>query len=586
MSDDAQNELEAWVERTRSPRANPAVMRDAAAAFEAIGTERALLHAAFTRIRAAAMVGDLDVATETLEDLSARFLRGGDENAHARVLFFRGWLLQTNGHYADALAMYDRCMEIVERQEDHFFIGSTLTQIGTVYMATGDAPAALLAFGRARQAYNVIDERTGIAGTMSNIGTVYLTVNDLERAYHAFQEAIPLHEANHDLKFLATTLNNVGVIHYLRNEFDRAVELFRRTLDLRMQLHDPVAVVEARGTLAETLLAAGDEKAARELLATIREDEVPDPQFRINMMVARARLQALDGDPVGARDGYVQALDVANTYAIPSRQLDVHRALRDLAQQQNDLAAYIEHSTAITALTERMSGASTARHITEIEKERELAVQREQLDQHRSALHATLPKHVADRVIRGEHINDHFDDAAVLFADIAGFTAHTSGMQATDVVSFLERIFAAFDVICERHGVTKVKTIGDSYMCFIGDHDATTNCLAMAGVACEMIAASFVWPSTNEPLLVRVGMHVGPVTAGVLGTTRLQYDVWGDTVNVASRMESSGIAGRCQISKAVVDALENTTYRIQDRGEIEVKGKGMMRTFWLERRVE
>lgn len=207
----------------------------------------------------------------------------------------------------------------------------------------------------------------------STIGNIYLSVRDLDRAFRAFSEAIPLHQANNDTKYLAATLNNLGVTHFYRNEFAPAVDIFRRVLDLREQLGDPVTILEARGTLIETYAAMGDVESARTLLATFDERGSPEPQFRIDMMMTRARIAVMDGDADAARAMYGRALDMATEFTLPSRQLEVHRELRDLALQQNDLASYVDHNTKHQALTERFVGASTARQLTEIEKGRELA---------------------------------------------------------------------------------------------------------------------------------------------------------------------------------------------------------------------
>jgi adenylate cyclase len=637
MTDATTDGMDDLIARTRAHRVTPEQMEEIATRFDAIGTARADVHAAFARTRAHAMRGNYNVDLTVVDALVQRFHDVGDPSGAARTQFFRGWAMQMTGRYAEALEEYATCLAVFEQLRDPGFIANTLTQIGTIHNATGDFPAALVDFNRALALFQQVDDRIGIAGTMSNFGTIYLSVRDLDRAYRAFSEAIPLHEANNDKKYLAATLNNLGVTHFYRNEFDRAVEIFARVLDLRLQLGEPVAILEARGILIETYVALGDDASARAMLEDFDEHGSPEPQFRIDMVLTRARLAVKDGDATAARQMYLQALAMAEDFSLPSRQLEVHRELRDLALQQNDLASYVDHNTKHQALTERFVGTSTARQLTEIEKSRELETQKQELEQHRSALHATLPKDIADRLVRGEVINDHFTDAAVLFADIVGFTTHTSAMPAGDVVAFLEHVFSTFDAICERHGVTKIKTIGDSYMCFIGEHDAPTNAVSMALAAREMLDTPFMWPQTSpdvapERMALRIGIHIGPVTAGVIGTQRLQYDVWGDTVNVASRMESSGSPGQIHVSQAFADNLKSNieptglsdelqvtsdkshsvyhevshevshsvSHEVSDvshevqlvtrhrslvtipRGSIDIKGKGLMNTFWLE----
>jgi adenylate cyclase len=154
-------------------------------------------------------------------------------------------------------------------------------------------------------------------------------------------------------------------------------------------------------------------------------------------------------------------------------------------------------------------------------------------------------------------------------------------------------IFNAIDAICTTHDVIKIKTIGDSYMCFRGDADASTNARSVARVALDVLqvapsvapsvapGVAFKWPN-GETIRFRAGIHIGPATAGVIGTQRLQYDVWGDTVNVASRMESTGEPGRIHVSDAFAQHLAADALTLIPRGLVDIKGKGAMQTYWLE----
>jgi len=191
-----------------------------------------------------------------------------------------------------------------------------------------------------------------------------------------------------------------------------------------------------------------------------------------------------------------------------------------------------------------------------------------------AVLHSTLPKHIADRVARGEVVNDQFNSVAVLFMDIVGFTTISAQMDASDVVNLLDSVFTMCDAVVNTHGLTKIKTIGDSYMAV-----AFENITSAGYAALELL-------DTIADISVRIGIHCGPVVAGVLGKERLQYDVWGDTVNVASRMESTSEPGRIHVSEAFAHAVQQIKtdgpFSIVERGTVEIKGKGMMTTYWLE----
>ena len=193
-----------------------------------------------------------------------------------------------------------------------------------------------------------------------------------------------------------------------------------------------------------------------------------------------------------------------------------------------------------------------------------------------------LPAPVVLRLNAGEGtIADRFEDASILFADIVGFTPTAASMSATQLVARLNRIFSAFDALAVDLGVEKIKTMGDGYMAAAGlpeprpDHAGimVEFALAMLKSLHDMNAAE-----NSAALELRIGIHAGPVVAGVIGRHKFTYDVWGDTVNTASRLESQGVPGRIHVSESIQTALSET-YLFEGRGNIALKGKGETRTF-------
>jgi class 3 adenylate cyclase len=261
----------------------------------------------------------------------------------------------------------------------------------------------------------------------------------------------------------------------------------------------------------------------------------------------------------------------------------LYQRLRDLSQRTNDFATYIQFNDAYHQLKEQIAGADASVRVAMIRKEREIENMEQERARERAVLYSTLPKHIADRVIRGEQVSDHFEAVGVMFLDIVGFTTISSELSSSEVVRILDAVFETCDAICAANHVTKIKTIGDSYMAvaFVdtetGRSVPATN---LANAALDILDAV-------QHLDLRIGLHYGPVTAGVLGKDRLQYDVWGDTVNVASRMESTSEPGRIHVSEAFAAALDseraNEHLSLLPRGEMEIKGKGLMNTFWLAR---
>ena len=195
-----------------------------------------------------------------------------------------------------------------------------------------------------------------------------------------------------------------------------------------------------------------------------------------------------------------------------------------------------------------------------------------------------LPATVAAKLKDPAHgtIADRYDDAAILFADIAGYTEQSSQISPTELVRFLDRLYTTFDRLVDRHGLEKIKTTGDAYMVVSGVPTPRPDHIeAIADLALDLCrAVAELRDPRGEPVPMRMGIAAGPVVAGVVGARRFFYDVWGDAVNVASRMESTDIIGRIQLPQNVFERLRHE-FVLEERGEIEVKGKGMMRTWFL-----
>lgn len=189
-----------------------------------------------------------------------------------------------------------------------------------------------------------------------------------------------------------------------------------------------------------------------------------------------------------------------------------------------------------------------------------------------------LPAEVANELkLRGETRARHFDGISVLFADIVGFTPMSAEMEPEEMVGRLNEVFTHFDTLAESYGVEKIRTIGDNYMVAAGvptprpDHAE-----ALCAMALDMLDYA-----DRGPLSFRIGINSGPAVAGVIGTRKFQYDVWGDTVNTASRMESHGEPGRIQITEATYRLIRDR-FAATSRGPVDIKGKGTLTTYWLE----
>jgi adenylate cyclase len=506
--------------------------------------------------------------------------------AQAAAFVTMGTAARLVGDYPAALEHIRRAMGLYEELGDRQGMAIAIGNMGNVHFRTGDFPSALEHYGRALAMHEEQADRNSIARVTGNMGNVYCDTGDFTAALEHYRRALAILEELGDRAMVATMIGNIGGVHFSTGDYLSAFEHLQRALPLHEELGDHAGVVVVTGNMIAALikLERYDEAAVlAERQATMPMD---NPNVRSFHLSSCALLAEHRDDLDAAHRHLMEAVSITTEAGLRASSAELHKRLRDLAQKRNDFAGFIEHNAEFLRLTEEIRGKEATQRLTMMEAERKAeAVERER-QKERALLYGALPKSVADRMIRGEDVSgDHFDHAAVMFLDIVGFTSNTSTMPPADVVKLLEHIFSTIDGICETHNVIKIKTIGDSYMCFRGDADATTNAQSIARVGIAVMQGAFTW-NDGEKIQFRGGMHIGTATAGVIGTQRLQYDVWGDTVNVASRMESTSEPGRIHVSEAFANVLRGSTnsapYNLKQRGEVEIKGKGAMNTYWLE----
>ena len=520
----------------------------------------------------------------------------------ASVSVSLGNVYTITGDFAEALACHHRSLQIYEGIGNKRNVAVNYSCIGTVLTNTGNYPQALEHYHRALALYVEIGDRNGVAAITTHIGTFYSSTGNYTLALEHLQQALALHTEDGNRLYAAYATGNIGNVYAQMQDYALALEYHRRSHALVTEVGASGDVVAGTCNILATLVDMGSFAEADELLATLSTVSIKDPRLRVGMMRSRASIEAHHSDLDGAMQTLRSALSDALKHSLHPETATIHKQLRDLCQQRNDLAGYVEHNNEFTRITEDINGKDTATKLAIQEAERKMAKERSEHEKHLAILHSTLPKHIADRVARGEVVNDHYDNVSVIFLDIVGFTTISDRIPSGHVVHLLEQIFTTLDAVCGKHNVVKIKTIGDSYMAV-----SFENVVNAASCALDMISSLDALEITMPPALgdtswtkdvgdikVRIGIHCGPVTAGVIGTQRLQYDVWGDTVNVASRMESTSEPGKIHVSSSFALALKGEMAKerngnamtLHERGSMEIKGKGMMLTYWLEANSE
>ena len=390
----------------------------------------------------------------------------------------------------------------------------------------------------------------GLAHALLNLG-------ELDEPIERTTRAIGLLEGSSvDPHGLGYAFFRRGEVRVAQGDLDAALKDFQKSLEYRLKKGANLEISESQCEIGKLLAARGEVEEALEMLnVALRTAEESN-----NRAVVSTTLKAL---------------------------AEVYRDVREYERAYDHLQRHVEvRSEIMSQAATRRASAAEIWHEQEL-KERERAATE-------AILNHVLPLPISERLKEGEkQIADPAANVTVLFADIVNFTPLVAELSAEDLVQILSQVFSHFDAICETHGLEKVKTIGDAYMAVAGAPDPCTDpatrCVKAAREMVKpfVISASALSGSSEDlPLTFRLGIHSGSAVAGVIGEQRIAYDLWGDAVNTAARMESHGQAGKIHISDAVLSALRQEgsveTFSVTERGAIDVKGKGQMHTYFVE----
>jgi len=303
-----------------------------------------------------------------------------------------------------------------------------------------------------------------------------------------------------------------------------------------------------------------------------------------------------------------QALSEITEVDARMQQYDIHNSLSYLYEGQNRWEDALNHYKQYVTIRDEVRNEEVhlraeqiERQRQEAEREKEIAIAKATATARQQAttslLHKILPESIAERLVGGERIADHFESVSILFCDIVGFTPIASRMNAADVLGFLNHIFSQFDAIVDEHNAEKIKTMGDGYMAMAGaPMPCDDHAERMLRVAMSMMTSLDLPPSIKNTLpsdahfTIRIGLHTGSCFAGIVGEKRFVYDIYSDAVNIAARMESHGAPGRITISEAFYQHLQQRADRtntalnniaFEERDVIEIKGKGKMKTYFV-----
>ncbi|MBK9249530.1 MAG: tetratricopeptide repeat protein [Ignavibacteria bacterium] len=473
------------------------------------------------------------------------------------------------GDYALGLNQAEIALSFSERIGNRIRKAALFGNIGLVYQNLMDYDKALEYYQLAMTIYEELGDQNGIAGTLDSFGLVHQERLDYDKALEYALKAIAMYEesGNDNKEGIATSYGNIGWLYSTIADYPKALEYMHKSLALFQELGLKYGIASNFDSIGQTYAA---------------------PDFE-------------GYDLAKAEEYLLKAIAIVEEYGMKRQVYEYHKNLAEIYEREKRWEDFARHFRKYHDTEKEVQSEEAKKEAILIdqrhqaaEREKHLLAERARAQATEELLHKTLPKSIADRVIKGEtRIADHFESASVLFADVVGFTKISSKMPPAAVLGFMNYIFEHFDTIAAQYGCERIKTIGDGYMAVCGAPVAYPNHVERVALMASDMMQDIQLPEDIRIHLpadtlfhLRIGLHCGEITAGLIGTGKLAYDIYGDAVNTASRMESHGEQGKIHVSeefKQAVETLHATSLQFIRRGEMDIKGKGMMTTYFLEK---
>ena len=493
-----------------------------------------------------------------------------DRQGVASVLNNIGYIYHNQRDYSNALDYYSQSLEIREDIGDQQGIATSLINIGEVYTAQDDYLKSLDYYSRSLKLFEEIDNQQGVASALNNFGYAYRNQGDYPNALNYYLQSLKIREDMGDQHGITTSLNNIGNIYKIMGNYPKAIAYCKNGLELANRIGLLLEQKEGCTCLYDVYKAIGNGNKALEYheLLTVIEDS-------LNAEGTSKKLLEME----------FQKQITVDSLAQVEKDLLVQKANDDEVRKKNKTINIAIGGVLIFMI---LAGGFFSRW-RYIKKSRDI-ISKEK-DRSENLLLNILPPEIAEELkTKGRSDARDFDRVSILFTDFKSFTEASVKLSAQDLVSEINACFEVFDGIMDKYGIEKIKTIGDAYMAAGGlpvPSDGSTKNTVLAALDMQtFISRRKVEMETlgKHSFEMRAGIHTGPVVAGIVGVKKFQYDIWGDTVNTASRMESNGQIGKVNISKHTYELIkDDPQFIFESRGKIKAKGKGEIEMYFVER---
>ncbi len=465
-------------------------------------------------------------------------------------------------NHKNAMLYYNKAIATLRKDKDNLALASTILNAGDALLTNKEYDSALVYFKESGELFEQLNYATGKAYNLGNIGMVYANTGKNELAEKNINEAIRILAEAEDYYPISVYLMAMSDIYLEKGEWQAAIDYAKRSLTLAKQYALKDQISDANLKISELYEQSGDSLLSYKYYKA-------HITFRDSVLNVK---------------NVQQMADLRTNYEVSQKQIEV-----DLLDQRRINQRNIAIATAIALFLIGFIAIGLFRRNTFIRKTKKII--EEERDRSDSLLLNILPEETAAELKRNGAVKaKKYDSVTVLFTDFKGFTNYSERLSPEALVETVSFYFSRFDDIVEKHGLEKIKTIGDAYMCAGGLHNNKKDHAVRMILAAIEIAA-FVEETKKDVSAseltfdIRIGINTGPVVAGVVGTKKFAYDIWGDTVNVASRMETMSEPGKINIGENTYELVKES-FECEYRGEIAVKNRSAIKMYFIKSNIQ
>lgn len=531
------------------------------------------------------------------------------QTAKGDILLKLGYIHHDNGDLVKAINYYERSLTIFESRKDIVGMGSVYNEFGSIYREKQNYTKSLDYYLKTMDIYEELKQENSKAVLFFNIGNLYFDQNDFSKALDNFKKALSLYGQEGDKQGISSGLAGIGDVYSQQGEVIKALGYLNRSLTLSKEIDDVIGIMHALMSISDIYTTQkyypkAINNCKKVLILAQKLGDIGNQEAACDCLYHAYKAIGRKEDALAYLESKLTFKDSLATEASTKKLQQMEFAQQLLAdslvQVKKDTAIKIAHQGEVQQKDKirnliigiglfflLLAGGFFNRW--QYVKKSKAQLQQEK-NRSENLLLNILPFEVAEELKeKGESAARDFELASILFTDFKGYTEKSENLSAQELVGEIDDCFKAFDHICEKYGIEKIKTIGDAYMAAGGlpvptDNAVQNTVLAALEMQTFITKRVATKQAKNEiSFEMRLGIHTGPVVAGIVGVKKFQYDVWGDTVNTASRMESNGTIGKVNISQQTYELIkDDVRFIFQSRGKIEVKGKGAINMWFVD----